>query len=375
MNSKPTPQQRPETIAITAGRPEVGPDSLLNQPISLNSTFVAGGAIGYGRYGNETWSALEVAIAALEGGKTLTYSSGMAAVTAVFSTLPVGAKVVASNQGYSGVMTLLGNLSAAKKLNPKFVSIADTDEVIAALDGADLLWIESPTNPSLDVADLPTLIKEAKSRGITVAVDNTFATALIQQPLLMGADIVMNSVTKYLAGHSDVVLGSLSTNNPELFKAVEDARKFNGSIPGPFEAWLALRGIRTFPLRFQRASENALEIAKRLSSHPLVTRVRYPGLPTDPQHAKAKAFMKGFGAIVSFEYDGDGAATDKVCESSKIVTFATSLGGVESLWERRRRWPIESASVPESLIRLSLGCEDVDDLWADIDAALHAAKK
>ena len=374
MNSK-VPPHRPETIAITAGRPEVGPDSLLNQPISLNSTFVAGGAIGYGRYGNETWTALEVAIAALEGGKTLTYSSGMAAVTAVFSTLPVGAKVVASNQGYSGVMTLLGNLSAAKKLNPKFVSIADTAEVIAALDGADLLWIESPTNPSLDVADMPTLIKEAKSRGITVAVDNTFATALTQQPLLMGADIVMNSVTKYLAGHSDVVLGSLSTDNTELFKAVEDARKFNGSIPGPFEAWLALRGIRTFPLRFQRASENALEIAKRLSAHPLVTRVRYPGLPTDPQHAKAKAFMKGFGAIVSFEYDGDGAATDKVCESSKIVTFATSLGGVESLWERRRRWPIESASVPESLIRLSLGCEDVDDLWADIDAALHAAKK
>lgn len=374
MNSKSPKNLRPETIAITAGRPEVGPDSLLNQPISLNSTFVAGGAIGYGRYGNETWTALEVAIAALEGAKTLTYSSGMAAVTAVFSTLPVGAKVVASNQGYSGVMTLLGNLAAAKKLNPKFVSIADTAEVIAALDGADLLWIESPTNPSLDVADMPTLIKEAKSRGITVAVDNTFATALTQQPILMGADIVMNSVTKYLAGHSDVVLGSLSSNNPELFKAVEDARKFNGSIPGPFEAWLALRGIRTFPLRFQRASENALEIAKRLSAHPLVTRVRYPGLPSDPQHAKAKAFMKGFGAIVSFEYEGDGAATDKVCESSKIVTYATSLGGVESLWERRRRWPIESASVPESLIRLSLGCEDVDDLWADIDAALHAAK-
>jgi cystathionine gamma-synthase len=374
MNSNPAPQHRPETIAVTAGRPEVGPDSLLNQPISLNSTFVAGGAIGYGRYGNQTWSALETAIAALEGGKTLTYSSGMAAVSAVFSTLPVGAKVVASNQGYSGVMTLLGTLAAAKRLNPNFVAIADTDEVIAALDGADLLWIESPTNPSLDVADLPTLIKEAKSRGITVAVDNTFATALTQQPLLMGADIVMNSVTKYLAGHSDVVLGSLSTNNPELFKAVEDSRKFNGSIPGPFEAWLALRGIRTFPLRFQRSSENALEIAKRLSAHPLVTRVRYPGLPTDPQHAKAKSFMKGFGAIVSFEYDGDGAATDKVCESSKLVTYATSLGGVESLWERRRRWPIESASVPESLIRLSLGCEDVDDLWADIDAALHAAK-
>ena len=374
MTSQHGSEQRPETIAITAGRPAVTPDSALNPPISLNSTFTSGGPIGYGRYGNETWTALEAAIGALEGGQTLSYSSGMAAVSAVFSTLPVGAKVVASNQGYSGVMTLLGNLTAAKKINATLVSIADTDEVIAALDGADLLWLESPTNPSLDVADLPALVKAAKSRNITVAVDNTFATALVQKPLSMGADIVMNSVTKYLAGHSDVILGSLSTNNPAHLKALEDARKFNGAIPGPFEAWLALRGIRTFPIRFARASENALELAKRLSVHPLVTRVRYPGLPTDPQHDKAKSFMKGFGAIVSFEYAGNGQATDRVCESSKIITFATSLGGVESLWERRRRWPIESASVPESLIRLSVGCEDVEDLWADIDAALQAAK-
>ena len=374
MTSQHGSEQRPETIAITAGRPAVAPDSALNPPISLNSTFTSGGPIGYGRYGNETWTALESAIGALEGGQTLSYSSGMAAVSAVFSTLPVGAKVVASNQGYSGVMTLLGNLTAAKKIKATLVAIADTDEVIAALDGADLLWLESPTNPSLDVADLPALIKAAKSRNITVAVDNTFATALVQKPLSMGADIVMNSVTKYLAGHSDVVLGSLSTNNPAHFKALEDARKFNGAIPGPFEAWLALRGIRTFPIRFARASENALELAKRLSEHPLVTRVRYPGLPTDPQHDKAKSFMKGFGAIVSFEYAGSAQATDRVCDSSKIVTNATSLGGVESLWERRRRWPIESASVPESLIRLSVGCEDVEDLWADIDAALQAAK-
>ena len=374
MTSHHGSEQRPETIAITAGRPAVTPDSALNPPISLTSTFTSGGPIGYGRYGNETWTALESAIGALEGGQTLSFSSGMAAVSAVFSTLPVGAKVVASNQGYSGVMTLLGNLTAAKKINATLVSIADTDEVIAALDGADLLWLESPTNPALDVADLPALIKAAKSRNITVAVDNTFATALVQKPLSLGADIVMNSVTKYLAGHSDVVLGSLSTNDPAHLKALGDARKFNGAIPGPFEAWLALRGIRTFPIRFARASENALELAKRLSAHPLVTRVRYPGLPTDPQHDKAKSFMKGFGAIVSFEYAGSAQATDRVCDASKIVTNATSLGGVESLWERRRRWPIESASVPESLIRLSVGCEDVEDLWADIDAALHAAK-
>lgn len=363
-----------ETVAITAGRPQVGPDSALNQPISLNSTFVAGGSVGYGRYGNETWLALEEAIGALEGGRTITYSSGMAAITAVFSTLPIGAKVIASNEGYSGTMTLLGNYAKSNRLNVSFVSVTNTSEVIEELSGATLFWIESPTNPGLEVADLPALIKAAKDQGVTVAVDNTFATALSQKPLELGADIVMNSVTKYLAGHSDVVLGSLSTNNQDHFKTLEDARKFNGSIPGPFEAWLALRGIRTFPLRFRKSCDNALELAKRLSSHPLVTRVRYPGLPTDSEHEKAKAFMTSFGAIVSFEYAGDAASTDKVCESSKLITYATSLGGVESLWERRRRWPIESASVPETLIRLSVGCENVDDLWNDIDSALHAAK-
>jgi cystathionine gamma-synthase len=374
MTSSKKSNLRPETIAITSGRPDVGPDSELNAGISLNSTFVAGGSVGYGRYGNQTWLALEESISALEGGRTLSYSSGMAAISALFSTLPVGSKVIASNQGYSGVMTLLGNLTTAKRLNANFVNITDTAEVIKALEGAELLWIESPTNPSLDVADLPAIIKAAKAKNILVGVDNTFATALTQQPLLMGADIVMNSITKYLAGHSDVVLGSLSTSNETLFKLVEDARKFNGSIPGPFEAWLALRGIRTFPLRFERASANALELAKRLSNHPLVSRVRYPGLPTDPQHEKAKAFMKGFGAIVSFEFAGSAQETDRVCESSQVITYATSLGGVESLWERRRRWPIESPSVPETLIRLSVGCENVDDLWADIDSALLAAK-
>ena len=252
------------------------------------------------------------------------------------------------------MVVLTGNLAAAKKLNPKFVSIADTAEVIAALDGADLLWIESPTNPSLDVADMPTLIKEAKSRGITVAVDNTFATALTQQPILMGADIVMHSVTKFLAGHSDVVLGSLSTNDQALFKRLDEARRFNGSIPGPFEAWLAVRGIRSFPVRFRAAESNAKNLVDRLTAHPKITKVRYPG----------------FGAVVSFEVDGTAEQAEKVCESSKLITHATSLGGIESLWERRRRWALESPSVPEQLIRLSVGCEHVDDLWEDIQQAL-----
>jgi cystathionine gamma-synthase len=344
----------PETSAITAGRPDATPDAPLNPPIILSSTYHAGGPVGYGRYGNESWSALEEAIGELEGGKTLSFSSGMAAVSAVFSILPIGAPIVASNQGYSGVMGLLNQLHSTGRLEVRFVEITNTDEVIAAMKGAALVWLESPTNPCLDVADLPGLITAAKKLGIGVAVDNTFATPLVQKPLTMGADIVMHSVTKFLAGHSDVVLGSLSTNDEALYKRLEESRRFNGSIPGPFEAWLAVRGIRSFPIRFRAAEKNAQELVLRLSQHPKITKVRYPD----------------FGAVVSFEVDGTAEAAQKVCESSQLITHATSLGGIESLWERRRRWAGESHSVPEQLIRLSVGCEHVDDLWADIQQAL-----
>jgi cystathionine gamma-synthase len=170
-----------------------------------------------------------------------------------------------------------------------------------------------------------------------------------------------------------VVMGSLSTRDSALFSRLEDARKLNGGIPGPFEAWLALRGLRSFPLRFERAQSNAMEIATRLSAHPKVAVVHYPGLPTDSQHARAASFMKGYGAVLSFSLHTDGAHADKVCGSSMVITYATSLGGIESLWERRRRWANESASVPESLIRLSVGCENVEDLWEDILQALKNA--
>ena len=345
----------PETSAITAGRPDPAPDASLNPPLVFSSTYHAGGPVGYGRYGNESWSALEAAIGELEGGSTLSFSSGMAAVSAVFSILPIGAPVVASNQGYSGVMGLLNQFNATGRLEVRFVEITNTEEVIAAMKGAALVWLESPTNPCLDVADLPALITAAKKLGIGVAVDNTFATPLVQKPLTMGADIVMHSVTKFLAGHSDVVLGSLSTNDQALFKRLDEARRFNGSIPGPFEAWLAVRGIRSFPVRFRAAESNAKELVKLLTSHSKVTKVRYPG----------------FGAVVSFEVDGSAEQAEKVCESSKLITHATSLGGIESLWERRRRWALESPSVPEQLIRLSVGCEHIEDLWADIQQALN----
>lgn len=344
----------PETSAITAGRPEVAPDASLNPPIVFSSTYHAGGPVGYGRYGNESWSALEAAISELEGGQTLSFSSGMAAISAVFSILPIGAPVVASNQGYSGTMSLLNQHHAAGRLEVRFVDITNTEEVVAAIKGAALLWLESPTNPCLDVADLPALIAAAKKQTIGVGVDNTFATPMVQTPLSMGADIVMHSVTKFLAGHSDVVLGSLSISDSALFKRLEESRRLNGSIPGPFEAWLALRGIRTFPVRFRAAEANAKTLVTRLQKHSKVTKVRYPG----------------FGAVISFEIDGNAENAEKVCESSRLITHATSLGGVESLWERRRRWAAESPSVPEQLIRLSVGCEHVDDIWQDIEQAL-----
>jgi cystathionine gamma-synthase len=344
----------PETSAITAGRPEVAPDASLNPPLVFSSTYHAGGPVGYGRYGNESWSALEAAISELEGGQTLSFSSGMAAISAVFSILPIGAPVVASNQGYSGTMGLLNQHHAAGRLEVRFVDITNTEEVITAMKGAALLWLESPTNPCLDIADLPALIAAAKKQTIGVGVDNTFATPLVQKPLSMGADIVMHSVTKFLAGHSDVVLGSLSISDSALFKRLEESRRFNGSIPGPFEAWLALRGIRTFPVRFRAAETNARTLVTRLEQHAKVTKVRYPG----------------FGAVISFEIDGSAEQAEKVCDSSLLITHATSLGGVESLWERRRRWALESPSVPEQLIRLSVGCEHVDDIWQDIEQAL-----
>ena len=344
----------PETSAITAGRPEAAPDASINPPIVVSSTFHAGGPVGYGRYGNESWSALETAISELEGGQTLSFSSGMAAISAVFSILPIGAPVVASNQGYSGTMGLLNQHHASGRLEVRFVDITNTAEVIAAMKGAALVWLESPTNPCLDLAELPTIVAAAKKLSIGVGVDNTFATPLVQQPLSMGADVVMHSVTKFLAGHSDVVIGSLSTADTALYKRLEEARRFNGGIPGPFEAWLALRGLRTFPVRFRAAECNAQQLLPRLQAHAKVTKVRYPG----------------FGAVISFEIDGSPEQADKVCQSSRLIVYATSLGGVESLWERRRRWAGESPSVPEQLIRLSVGCEHVDDIWQDIEQAL-----
>ena len=363
-----------ETKVVAVGRPAKKPDGGLNPPIALNSTFHTGGPIGYARSGNETWSALEDAISSLEGGKTLIFSSGMAAIGAILSILPSKAIIVAAKNGYQGTTNILKNLHESEKLIVRFVDPTNTKEILAAIPGSQIIHLESPVNPLLDVIDLPQVIKFAKESGAGVSIDNTFATPMNQNPLAMGADICMHSVTKYLSGHSDVLLGSLSTNDPALYSRLEQARKYGGAIAGPFEAWLALRGIRTFAVRMQRSQENALELANRLAKEPRVSRVRYPGLVTDPNHLVAKSFMKGFGAMISFEPTGTPDQVDLMCNSSKLITNATSLGGVESIWERRRRWETESETIPVNLIRFSVGIENVDDLWADIQSALNAAK-
>jgi cystathionine gamma-synthase len=363
-----------ESKVVAAGRPAKQPDGALNPPIALNSTFHEGGPVGYGRYGNETWSALEEAISVLEGGKTLLFSSGMAAISAVFSLLPEGAVIVAANNGYQGTTTLLRKLHESEKLKVRFINLANTDECLAAIPGAQLLYLESPINPLLEVVDLPKIIAAGKSAGCGVAVDNTLATPLLQNPLALGADVSIHSVTKYLSGHSDLILGSLSTNDQALYGRLEQSRRYGGAIAGPFEAWIALRGLRTFALRMQRSQENAMELATRLSKDSRISKVRYPGLTTDSYHSLAKSFMKGFGAMISFDVNASIEQVDLMCNSSKLITNATSLGGVESIWERRRRWATESATVPENLIRFSVGIENVDDLWADIQQALTAAK-
>lgn len=363
-----------ESQVVAAGRPEKKPDGALNPAIALNSTFHEGGPIGYGRYGNEAWSALEEAISVLEGGKTLIFSSGMAAISSVFSLLPQGAIIVAAENGYQGTTTMLKKMHEAKKLEVRFVNLPNTDEVLKALPGAQMLYLESPTNPAIEVVDLPVVIAAGKKAGSIVVVDSTLATPMVQNPLALGADIALHSVTKYLSGHSDILLGCVVTNDESIFERVEQARRYGGAIPGPFEAWIALRGLRTFALRMQRSQENAMELAKRLEKDPRVLKVRFPGLASDPYHERAKSFMKGFGAMISFEVKADIAQIDKMCNSSTLITNATSLGGVESIWERRRRWATESHTIPENLIRFSVGIEAVDDLWSDIQSCFLAAK-
>lgn len=362
----------PSTVVVHAGRPARVPDAPLGESPVFSSTYIAGGNRGYGRFDNDAWAALETTLGELEGGRGLTFASGMAAAATLFDLVPVGGRVVAPQHAYSGVLGLLDQQASTGRLTVDRVDVADTAAVSAAVVGADMLWIESPTNPAMEVADVPALSAAGRAAGALVIVDNTFATPLLQQPLKLGADVVMHSATKFIAGHSDVVLGAIVTADDNLWTSLEARRRSLGAIPGPMEAWLALRGLRTLALRLDRAQSNAAFLAERLLVHPRVSRVRYPGLPDDPGHERAAAQMSGFGGILAIELGGDAEGAQRVCESTALWVHATSLGGVESMLERRRRWPAEVPTIPEDLIRLSVGIEHPDDLWSDLEQALKA---
>jgi cystathionine gamma-synthase len=364
-----------DTAVVHVGRPAREPGAPLNVPMEPASTFHAaespGAHVEYARDGTRAAAALESAMGDLEGGTAVSYSSGMAAASAILDRVPLGGIVVAPHSCYAGVAARLRYLSDEGRITLRSVEIADTDAVVQALPGAHLLWIESPTNPLMHIADIPALTEAAHRMGVQVVCDNTFATPMSQRPLSLGADFVLHSATKFIGGHSDLLAGIVVTADPDAAADLVLKRITLGSMPGTLEVFLALRGLRTLALRWSRAQSNAAILAQRLSEHPAISRVRYPGLPTDPGFTRMQRQMHGGGAVLSVEIAAGAAAAQQVCERTRLWVHSTSLGGVESLIERRRRWAAETPEVPESLIRLSVGIEDVEDLWTDLNAALH----
>jgi cystathionine gamma-synthase len=367
---------RPATIAVHGGRPTRSPGAPVNTPISLSSTYYAApegeeANFSYARESHENSVALEEVLGELEGGTATLFASGMGAISAALSLVPHGGAILSSAIGYSGTVSALQRGHESGRLESRIVDMRDLDAVRAAAQGASMIWIETPANPTLDITDIAAITTIAQEHGAITVADSTFSTPLITRPLELDVDIVIHSVTKWIAGHSDLLMGAAITADTYLHDALRLARVSGGAIAAPFEAWLALRGLRTLPLRLKTSCENAATLAERLINHPKVARVRYPGLPSHPQHQIALAQMNGlFGAIVSIELTGGVEAAQKLCSTVEVWTAGTSVGGVESLIERRRRWGFESKETPEELIRLSVGIEDVEDLWADLERAL-----
>jgi cystathionine gamma-synthase len=368
------PAWGPDTVAVQAGRPARVPGAAMNAPIVPSATYVHDAAVEYGRDGNAGWGALEAALGALDGGHAVTFASGLAAATAIADLVPVGGTVALSAVTYFGVRNIVERMQARGRLRVRLAPADDTAAFLAAADGADMVWVESIANPLLVVADVPAIAAAARAQGAITVVDATFATPLRQRPLDLGADIVLHSATKLIGGHSDLLLGAAVCRDEEQARFLVTHRHDHGAIPGGLEAFLALRGLRTLAVRMDRAEASAAELARRLSSHPHVAAVHYPGLPGDAQHARAARVLSGgAGTMVSFDVAGTVERTEDFLGRLRLVTHATSLGGVESLIERRARYAGDAAVVGPTLCRLSVGIENVEDLWTDLDGALRAA--
>jgi cystathionine gamma-synthase len=361
---------KPDSWLVSAGRPTEAGEPL-NVPLVPASNFLHGSGRSYSRDdGTPTWEALEEIVGGLESGRALAFASGMAAVAAVFDQLPVGAVVVLPDDCYQGAVGLAAAGVEKKRWAVERLAVEDTDGWIRACATADLLWLESPSNPLLAVADLEAICAAPRKPGAILAVDNTFATPLNQRPLDFGASVSLQSATKFIGGHSDLLGGVATTKDDELYHRLRTSRDLTGATPGALEAFLATRGARTLALRLERSQQSAMTLATRLESHPRVSRVRYPGLPSHPTHETARRVLKGFGSIVSFDIAGGAGAADAVCTNLRLIRHATSLGGVESTIERRAAIPGQE-QLPPSLLRLSVGIENVDDLWRDLDSALR----
>jgi cystathionine gamma-lyase len=372
-----------ETRAIHAGQEPDPSTGAVIVPIFQTSTYVqeeAGQTKGYeySRTGNPTRAALETCLASLESAEHgFAFASGMAATTTVFHLLSPGDRVVCVNDVYGGTYRVFTKVYEPKGYHFEFVSAEDASERLADFldERTRMIWVETPTNPLMSVVDLQAVAAAAHAAGAFVVVDNTFATPYLQRPLELGADVVVHSTTKYLGGHSDVVGGFAGTNDPSIAERLAFLQNSLGAIPGPLDSWLVLRGLKTLAIRMRQHSANAQRIAEHLEIHPAVERVRYPGLESHPQHGLARSQMDGFGGMISFDVAGSGQDALEVVRSTTIWQLAESLGGVESLIEHPGVMTHASLSespysIPENLIRLSVGIESVDDLIADLDAAL-----
>jgi cystathionine gamma-synthase len=372
------------TKAIHAGyRPDPATGAV-NAPIYASSTFAQDGVGGlrggfeYARTGNPTRAALEASLAAVEEGAFgRAFSSGMAATDcALRAMLRPGDHVVIPDDAYGGTFRLIDKVFTQWNIDYTPVALPDVDAVRAAITPRTrLVWVETPTNPLLSIADIATIAELGKQREAKVLVDNTFASPALQQPLTLGADVVLHSTTKYIGGHSDVVGGALVTNDEELDQAFGFLQNGAGAVPGPFDAYLTMRGLKTLVLRMQRHSENALAVAEFLAGQPSVSTVLYPGLAGHPGHQVAARQMRGFGGMVSVRMAGGRAAAERLCANTGVFILAESLGGVESLIEHPSFMTHASTvgsqlEVPDDLVRLSVGIEDIADLLADLEQAL-----
>lgn len=375
-----------DSLAVHAGQAPDETTGAVIPPIHVSTTYAQDGIGGlrggyeYGRSGNPTRTALETQIAALEGGaRALSFASGLAGEDALLrAALVPGDEVLLGNDVYGGTYRLLARVLGPWGVKLRVVDMSDLDAVASAIQerAPKMVWVETPSNPMLRITDIEGLARLGHAAGALVVVDNTFASPALQRPLSLGADVVVHSATKYLGGHSDVVGGALAFADAGLAEKVQFLQFAAGAVSGPFDAYLTTRGIKTLAVRMQRHSSNAQAVAEHLLAHDRVAKVYYPGLPSHPGHELAARQMSGFGGIVSLEL-ADAAAARRFAESTRLFTLAESLGGVESLVNYPDAMTHASVrgtklAVPETIVRLSVGIESVEDLVADVDQALAA---